>query len=139
METCKPSKPKIALAIVFMLLLLATSVIPMDRQITGLQFIIDLKPTIQNLLHIPAYAVLSIIYLQIFKNYRLKRWQRNFLALLCSAIFGILNEAIQFAIPGRYAGLIDLGLNLVGAILGVIIFSIAAKSKPGLIRRMVCE
>jgi len=139
MKTCKPSKPKVALAIVFMLLLLATSVIPMDRQITGLQFIIDLKPTIQNLLHIPAYAVLSIIYLQILKNFQLKRWQKNFWALLCSVSFGILNEVIQFAIPGRFAGVTDLGLNLVGAIIGVIIFNFAAKLKPGLIRRMVCE
>ena len=54
---------KIFVVLIYMFLLLTSSAIPMDREIQGLQFVIDLKPTIQNLLHIPAYIVLAVLLL----------------------------------------------------------------------------
>jgi VanZ family protein len=122
-----------------MFLLLASSAIPMDRPIKGLQFIIDLKPTIQNLLHIPMFAALAILFLQILQNYRFEGWKRNSWVLLSSVCFGIINEAIQVAIPGRYGGIIDIILNLIGAVVGILIYNFVEKCRPGLIRRIVCE
>ena len=122
-----------------MLLLLASSVIPMDRQIQGLKFIIDLKPAIQNLLHIPMYAVLAILFLQVLQNYQFGGWKRNALVLLCSVCFGIINEIIQIPIPGRYAGIGDILSNLVGTIVGMATYIFAEKTRPGLIRRIICK
>jgi len=102
METCWPFKSKIALTISYIILVLASSAIPMDRQIQGFQFIVDIKPVIQNLLHIPMFAVLAILFLQILKNYQIKGFKRIVLVLLCSVFFGIISEAIQIVIPGRY-------------------------------------
>jgi VanZ family protein len=122
-----------------MLLLLASSLIPMDRDIEGLQFIIDLKPTIQNLLHIPMYIVLAILFLQILQNYQIEGWKGNILVFLGCGCFGIINEIIQIVVPGRYGGLTDIGLNLIGTIVGILIYNFIGKIRPGLIRRIVCE
>ena len=108
---------KIAILITYMLLILATSVIPMDHEIQGINFIIGLKPTIQNLLHIPAYAILSILCLGLLKSYKIRRSTRIWLVVVTAVGFGVLNESVQMVIPGRYAGILDMGLNTVGALL----------------------
>ena len=123
MDTCRPSNMKIFVVLIYMFLLLTSSAIPMDREIQGLQFVIDLKPTIQNLLHIPAYIVLAVLLLQIFQNYQTESWRRNALVLLCAGLIGILSEIIQIAVPGRYGGLTDIGLNFIGTIAGILIYS----------------
>lgn len=139
MEKCRPSNKKIALSLSYVILILASSLIPMDRDITGLQFIIDLKPTIQNLLHIPIYAVLAILFLQILQNYRIEGRKADLTVFLAAGFFGVLNEVIQMVVPGRYAGLTDMGLNLIGALIGICIYHLVGKFRPGLIRRIVCE
>ena len=138
METCRPSNMKIFVVLIYTFLLLASSAIPMDGPIQGLQFIIDLKPTIQNLLHIPMYMVLAIFFLQILQNYQIEGWRRNLLVILGAGLIGILSEIIQIAVPGRYGGLSDIGLNFIGTITGIFIYSFVEKTKPGLIRRIVC-
>jgi len=129
---------KIFVVLIYTFLLLASSAIPMDGPIQGLQFIIDLKPTIQNLLHIPMYMVLAIFFLQILQNYQVEGWRRNLLVILGAGLIGILSEIIQIAVPGRYGGLSDIGLNFIGTITGIFIYSFVEKTKPGLIRRIVC-
>jgi glycopeptide antibiotics resistance protein len=138
MATCRPNAIKIILTSIYMLLLLAGSMIPMDRQIKGLQFVIDLKPAIQNLLHIPMFAILSFLFLLILRGFQIENWKRNAIVLLSSGLFGLINEIIQISIPGRYGGLTDILLNFAGAVLGIVVFGLAEKSKSGLIRRIVC-
>jgi glycopeptide antibiotics resistance protein len=138
MNNCKPRSGKKILAFIYMLLLSGSSFIPMDRQIRGLEFIIDLKPTIQNLLHIPMYFVLSVFWLQIFPKSKFGKWKRYCLVLLVAGVFGIINEVIQTAVPGRYAGVTNIWLNFAGAIAGMIFFGLVEKSKSGFIRRIVC-
>lgn len=139
MTVCRPSKPKIALAVGYMLLILATSMIPMDRDIKSLQFIIDLKPAIQNLLHIPMFAILAILLLQLLKNHHIEGRRRMVLVIFSCVCFGFMNELIQLAIPGRYAGLLDMVFNIIGVFAGIILYVLAEKSKPGLVRRIICS
>ena len=49
------------------------------------------------------------------------------------------NEIIQTFVPGRFGGLIDIGLNSVGAIVGIIIYFVVEKSRQGVIYRIICE
>ena len=84
MIACRPNAIKIILTSVYMLLLLASSVIPMDRHINGLQFVIELKPTVQNLLHIPMFAILSFLLLLILQDFQIENWKRNAIVLLSS-------------------------------------------------------
>jgi len=63
----------------------------------------------------------------------------KFLLVIGAAFaFGALNELIQIFIPGRYTGIVDLGLNLVGVIMGALVFVLAERLKPGAVRRLVC-
>ena len=139
MINCRPNAIKIILTSIYMLLLLASSVIPMDRQIKGFQFVIALKPAIQNLLHIPMFAILSFLFLLILQDFQIEIWKRNVIVLLSSGLFGLINEIIQIPVPGRYGGLTDIVLNLAGAILGIVVFGLVEKSKSGFIRRIICE
>ena len=113
---------KIIVLVAYTLLLLATSLIPMDGNIQGLRFIIDLKPTVQNLLHIPAYALLTVLGLGLTGTDKTNRSKRIGLVLLLVIGFGILNEAVQMLVPGRYAGVMDLGLNTVGVLIGFLFY-----------------
>ncbi len=139
MTTCRLNAIKIILTSFYMLLLLAGSMIPMDRQIKGLEFIIDLKPAVQNLLHVPMFAVLAFLFRLILQTVPIENWKRNAIALLGSGFFGLINEIIQIYVPGRYGGLTDILLNLAGAILGIVVFGLIEKSKSGVIRRIICE
>ena len=139
METEKSRKLKIVVTLIYMLMLLTSSAIPMDHQIKGLQFVIDLKPTIQNLLHIPVYMVLAVLFLQVLTKYQIHGLKRSIVVLLGAGLIGILSEIIQVAVPGRYGGLTDIGLNFVGTIVGILIYNHIEKANPGLLKRIVCE
>ena len=77
MENYQLSKLKIVLTVGYMLSILITSIIPMDREITGLNPLIDLSPSIQNLLHIPMYAILSILFFKILKDSPMDGWMEK--------------------------------------------------------------
>ena len=139
MKTFRLSNIKIVVVLIYMFMLLASSAIPMDRQIQGLQFIIDLKPTIQNFLHIPMYMVLAILFLLVLKNYQFHGRKRSILVFLAAGLIGILGEIIQIPVPGRYGGLSDIGLNFIGTIAGILLYNHIEKARPGLIKRIVCE
>jgi VanZ family protein len=111
----------------------------MQEDLKGLQFLIDLTATIQNLLHIPAYIVLAVFLLQILQNYQIDGRKRNWLIFLYAGLIGVLSEIIQIVVPGRYPGLLDIGLNLIGTLVGILLFYYLERTKPGLMRRIVCE
>lgn len=122
---------KITILITYVLLLLGTSLIPMDREIEGLNFIIGLQPSIQNLLHIPAYAILSILLLQVLGK-------RLMLVIVGAIVFGMINEWIQLAIPGRYPSMMDMVLNAAGSLVGIILYCKLEKGNMSLAKRVVC-
>ena len=138
-KACKPSKRKISLLLVYILFLLGTSLVPMDRKIEGLQFLLALKPALQNLLHIPLFMLLSILWLQVLQNYKPLLRSRIILALILSCFIGVFNEYIQIFIPGRYPSIIDMGFNTLGAMLGIALYAKLERSGESLIRSLVCE
>ena len=138
-KACKPSKRKISLLLVYILFLLVTSLVPMDREIVGLLFLLALKPALQNLLHIPLFMLLSILLLQVLQNNKPLLRSRILLSLILSCFIGIFNEYIQIFVPGRYPSIIDMGFNTLGAILGIALYAKLERSGESLIRRLVCE
>jgi hypothetical protein len=78
-----------------------------------------LPPTLQNALHVPAYATLALAW-----RWALRAWLRtpNACALAACAIAlacGLLDEWNQSFVPGRVASLTDVVLNGVGVALGM--------------------
>ena len=138
METCKPDKKKLLLLLLYMSLVMMGSLIPMDRQISGLRLIIAMKPVLQNLLHIPMFAVLSILLLQVLSGYDMTPLKRAAVLLGVAISFGVVNEMIQVIIPGRYAGMLDMVLNLIGIFSGILLYKVLSRTNPNFLRRLVC-
>ncbi len=125
-------------AIGYMLLILITSVIPAEIHsgvaLKGFRFFI---PFIKNLMHVPMYAILTILWMQILKQYDRGGTKRIVLVFFLSSAFGILNELIQLAIPGRYATISDITLNTIGMVCGIMVYFLVERRKPGLLRWIV--
>lgn len=114
-QNLKILTPPIAL----MMLITISSSIPMDAAHEG-KWYADLEPNLQNLIHIPAFALLSYLWAQTQK----KRSVGNihFFSAFITILFGCIDELHQMFVPGRYASLVDILLNTTGAIIGIILF-----------------
>jgi glycopeptide antibiotics resistance protein len=135
----KPSKLKIFVLTLYILFLFATSLIPMDREIEGLEFIFAIEPTLQNLLHIPVYMVLSILWLQVLQPHEMSGRRKVVLVFLLSSLIGIVTELVQTTVPGRYPSLLDTTFNFLGSILGIVLYYRLYRTNDSFIRRLVCE
>ena len=94
---------------------------------------------IQNVLYIPAFALLSIVLLQLFRNFRLSVWLWLPCSLIVLLLIGVGGEVVQTFVPGRWPSYSDIQRNLVGISFGVFLFLLVEKLKPDLIRRIVCK
>ena len=59
-------KQKFLIPISFMMLIFISSSIPMDKEIKGLEIVMKIDPGLQNVLHIPIFALLSYFWLRSF-------------------------------------------------------------------------
>ncbi len=100
-----------------MALIFVESSIPMDGGPGNIQFLTDLDPNLQNLLHIPLYGLLAYLWLRAFHALGLGLWQTIVLSLLITIGYGGFDEVHQSFVPGRYAGLLDICLNTTGALM----------------------
>ena len=139
MTRSRPSVRKIIFLITYSLLILFGSFIPMDGASPTFRFFMAVKPAIQNLLHIPVFALLSIFLLQVLDGFGIENRKKKIISISALFAFGILSELIQIPVPGRYPGVMDMGLNIIGALLGIWIFFHLANQEKSLLRRLVCE
>ncbi len=104
-----------ALLIVFM------SSIP-DRSLWGDGAINE--QLVSNLAHIPAYAVLTFLWFKAFERRKIRgHFNGVIVVILISLIlFAISDEIHQSFVPGRFASYMDVGLDLLGILLGFSIF-----------------
>ena len=139
MLECVPSKPKIFALIVCLLMIFSTSLISADLDTMGFEFLLEMKAHLFNLIHIPLFMVLAIIWLQIVRPYSLSAWKKISSALLFSIFISTVYELIQMAIPGRSASSIDIGCNLLGVLTGIFVYYKLEHANPSLMRRLVCQ
>ena len=114
------------LPIGLMVLITISSSIPMDAAHAD-KWYASLEPNIQNLIHIPVFALLSYLWAQTLT----KSFFRNILlsAAVITILFGCFDEFHQVFVPGRYAGLLDIMLDTAGAVIGVIAFKYLSTTK----------
>ena len=129
---------RIALLALYVSLLFASSLVPMDQKMAGLGLVLEIRPGVQNLLHIPAYMLLAILWFQVLHRYSISLRRQIILSLLLSSLIGVLNEFIQLAVPGRYSSLTDVVLNSVGIILGTVLYCKLQGAGDSFARRLVC-
>ena len=80
---------------------------------------------ISNLAHIPAYALLTFLWLKAFER---RDARHSFMAaaliLFALMLFAVSDEIHQSFIPGRSASYMDIGLDFIGIFFGLVTFKI---------------
>lgn len=91
--------------------------------------ILFLKPEIHNLLHIPAYAVLTFLWWKALRPTGIRAvtiWAAGI-----AVTYGALDEVHQYFVPGRLASVTDGLLNLAGGAATVILLRFRGNWVPG--------
>jgi len=117
-----PRKPHVALPLLIMGMLywlssLPGTPLPGDPALYALFYWIS--PTVQNALHIPAYAALAGAWCWALGAWLRVALMRAASAFAIASAFGVFDEWHQSFVPGRYASLIDVIFNVAGAVLGI--------------------
>ena len=80
---------------------------------------------ISNLAHIPAYSLLTFLWLKSFAGTESKNNTIAFSLILAGLVFFAVSDEIhQSFVPGRTASFIEIGLDLIGIVLGLWVFKI---------------
>jgi peptidoglycan/LPS O-acetylase OafA/YrhL len=117
-----PKKTHVALPLLIMAMFYWLSSVhgtplPDDPELYALFYWIS--PSLQNALHVPAYAALAWAW-----RWALGAWMRSSTAIAMfagavSVAYGVFDEWHQSFVPGRFASLTDVILNVAGAALGI--------------------
>jgi len=94
----------------------------------------------ENLAHIFLYAVLGYLIYQGVINFGQKTvvWKLMLLSLGLVALYGISDEYHQGFVPGRFVSFSDLGFDIFGGSIGIILADFMRKRKPKLLLHICC-
>lgn len=81
-----------------------------------------IRQTIQNLAHIPIYSILAVLLMKLFNKTKIEYFRKIIYIILIILVIGALDELHQHFVPGRTASLLDIFLDIVGGIAGLIIY-----------------
>ena len=109
--------PLILMAIIFVL-----SSIPGRLESEGLKFLTDIDPQLQNMLHVPLFGTLQILWLQALTKHGMTGRKVLATAFAISLAYSCFDELHQMFVTGRYASLVDLLLNFTGVVIGTLVF-----------------
>jgi len=84
----------------------------------------DVPSLFQNFLHIPAFGVLTLLWIRILKTYRIRYRLAIMVGAGIALLYGAGLEIYQATVPGRFPSMVDLLLNLVGIFLSVLIYNL---------------
>jgi len=111
-----------ALPLLLMVAIFLLSSIPSKVDDEAMRLLVEPDPQLQNLLHIPMFGLLQWLWLRAYAG--IGRVD-GCTVLTCGAItagYGVFDEFHQLIVPGRFASLTDVLLNLVGVVIGTLVF-----------------
>jgi len=113
----------LSFALLITLLIIYASSIP-DKILLGNDSLTE--RIISNLAHIPAYTLLTFLWLKAFERRKIEGHFSKFNALILIGLilFAVSDEIHQSLIPGRFASYMDIGLDLLGIFFGLATFKI---------------
>ena len=103
------------MAVIFML-----SSMP-DTGETG-QVTAFVSPPIQNILHLPAYGLLGLLWIFTLRTRGFPENRSIRIAILVSSAYGGLMEIYQIWVPGRFPSFFDFFVNVAGILLFVWVY-----------------
>jgi len=80
------------------------------------------SPTIQNILHLPAYGLLGLLWIFTLRTHGFPENRSIWAAILLSSTYGGLMEICQIWVPGRFPSIMDFFVNVVGVLLFVWVY-----------------
>lgn len=90
----------------------------------------SLPSFLQNLLHVPAFGILSFLWILTLKAHQYHRRVVIAGSVFLSGIYGVILEYYQAFIPGRHASMMDILLNLVGAVIFCLMYVFFKTYRP---------
>jgi VanZ family protein len=81
-----------------------------------------ISPNVQNFLHLPVYGGLASLWFWALRHWIAEADYKYVLALILTLGYGLLDEWHQTFVPGRYGSLTDVGFNIIGALIGLLIY-----------------
>lgn len=77
--------------------------------------------------HIAEYFVLVFLFFRVFRLHKLKKKEIYLLSFLFSLAYALSDEIHQSFIPGREGKFSDVGVDMIGIILAVLIYNLLCK------------
>ena len=109
--------PLLIMGVYYWLSSLPGTPLPGDPALFGLIYWVP--PTVQNALHIPAYAALAGAWCWALGAWLRVTLMRATSAFAIASTYGVFDKWHQSFVPGRYASLTDVTLNVAGAVVGI--------------------
>lgn len=107
----------VLILLVYMGCILGLSLVP-DEETSG-SMLGWVPPDLQNLLHIPAFGILAVLWVWALYSHGLSEGRYFRFAFIFSMLFGLLSEIGQTFIPGRYPSITDFVFDAAGIIVGL--------------------
>ncbi len=109
--------PLLIMAVLYWLSSIPGKPLPGDPELYSLFY--WMSPSLQNTLHIPAYAALGWAWRWALGAWLRASSARVIGACVIAAAYGVFDEWHQSFVPGRYASFTDVMLDVAGAALGI--------------------
>lgn len=112
----------------YMVVLLVLSGIP-DHNIDG-SLLSYVPSTLQNLLHIPAFGLLALLWADRFRSWKQPIGANLSWSAAIAASYGAVTELLQRWVPGRTASLLDVVLDVTGIAIALLLYWVAGLPSP---------
>ena len=111
----------------YMFMIFIMSSVPGDSDIFTRGILSNLIPTVQNLLHVPLFGLLAILWIITFKLRRHTEKLSIGMAVIISVNYSFIDEVYQYFVPGRYMSFTDIFLDLLGIFSAIGIYKLVFK------------
>ena len=81
-----------------------------------------ISPNVQNFLHLPVYGGLAFLWFWALRHWVAESGCKYLLALILTLGYGLLDEWHQTFVPGRFGSLTDVGFDITGAVISLLIY-----------------
>lgn len=87
----------------------------------------NLQPVVRKCAHYTIYLIGGLLFINLFNTYNLSEKQKIIYSLILAIIYACTDEIHQYFVPGRSAKVIDVFIDSLGVLTGIVFFYIAKK------------